>query len=129
MHPGSPPVCSSRGRYYDSLVGLQVSYLGPDNFGDVFSVANKAANRCDSGRVQPRILFLVVPLRVPQFIPLGRRGRGCNWLQDLWSRVFGRERLEISLTLASKISRNFFFFKFFHIFFFLELRFICIFVL
>lgn len=49
------------GRYYDSLVGLQVSYLGADNFGDVFSVANKAANRLDSGRVQPGILFLVVP--------------------------------------------------------------------
>lgn len=53
-----------------SCCGLQVSYLGADNFGDVFSVANKAANRLDSGRVQPGILFLVVPLRVPQFIPL-----------------------------------------------------------
>lgn len=34
--------------YYDFLVGLQVSYPteGPDNFGDVFSVANKTANVC-----------------------------------------------------------------------------------
>lgn len=81
------PVYSSRGQHYDFLVGLQVSYLGPDNFGDVFSVANKAANRCDSGRVQPRILFLVVPLRVQQFIPLGR-DRGCNWLQETLGLAF-----------------------------------------
>lgn len=86
-----------------SCCGLQVSYLGADNFGDVFSVANKAANRLDSGRVQPGILFLVVPLRVPQFIPLETWRRGCNWLLETCYRL---ERLEISLA-RFEISRIF----------------------